>query len=618
MTDHPDASRLFGTLEPPSERRLLKAGRLSAILEDGNLRTISLDGVEAIRAVNFLARDSSWGTYRAKITNFNLYEDGDGFEVSYDGLCDGEGRFAYTMTITGSASGRIEMKTEGEALTDFPTNRLGFVVLHPAEAGGMPLTVRHTDGRVEKTAFPELISPDQPVFDIAELTHAPAPGLTCSVTMDGDAFEMEDQRNWSDASFKTYIRPLAKPRPYLMPKGAKDAQRVEVVISGAAKAGASSTGGARIAIGNAIGRMPRIAYFVDETRDIAAAVKAAPALPKASDLVVRFDIARGDGPPLLKEAADLAKALGAALSVEAVFDTTDPEQEAKAVVEAIRASGVSVEALLMAMRREFKSQPSNTVPPGERTRDGILAAVRAMGWKKPLGDGSPSHFTEFNRNRPGGTEDFVFFGPSAVVHSADDVSVMETLGAYPSILASAHAIAPEKPLWLGPCTLGMRHNPYGAAVADNPRKERVPMARNDPRHGALFGAAFMAGVAAQAVRGDVERLILAAPVGAFGLVEADGAARPVLAIFAAMAEATSHEALEVETGSPSVLALAYRAGGTVHMIVANITSEPVAVTLPAGATKVGLVGVEGAREGDARADAPLELGAYRTALVTVG
>ena len=32
---------------------------------------------------------------------------------------------------------------------------------------------------------------------------------------------MEDQRNWSDASYKTYVRPLAPPWPYTLPKGEK-------------------------------------------------------------------------------------------------------------------------------------------------------------------------------------------------------------------------------------------------------------------------------------------------------------------------------------------------------------------------------------------------------------
>ncbi len=30
---------------------------------------------------------------------------------------------------------------------------------------------------------------------------------------------MEDHRNWSDASFKTYVRPLALPWPYTLQRG---------------------------------------------------------------------------------------------------------------------------------------------------------------------------------------------------------------------------------------------------------------------------------------------------------------------------------------------------------------------------------------------------------------
>ena len=52
--------------------------------------------------------------------------------------------------------------------------------------------------------------------------------------MKGDAFEMEDQRNWADASFKTYVRPLPKPRPYVIAEGAVDASVSPVTIKASA------------------------------------------------------------------------------------------------------------------------------------------------------------------------------------------------------------------------------------------------------------------------------------------------------------------------------------------------------------------------------------------------
>ena len=49
------------------------------------------------------------------------------------------------------------------------------------------------------------------------ITHSVRPGVRAECRMEGDTFEMEDQRNWSDASYKTYVRPLALPWPYMLP-----------------------------------------------------------------------------------------------------------------------------------------------------------------------------------------------------------------------------------------------------------------------------------------------------------------------------------------------------------------------------------------------------------------
>ena len=43
-----------------------QSGRLTAEFINGNLRGISYDGIEALRAVSFLVRDKDWGTYGAE------------------------------------------------------------------------------------------------------------------------------------------------------------------------------------------------------------------------------------------------------------------------------------------------------------------------------------------------------------------------------------------------------------------------------------------------------------------------------------------------------------------------------------------------------------------------
>ena len=210
---------LYGTEEAAATARHLAAGPVTAELENGALRHVKYQGIEVLRGIAFLVRNVNWGTYNPDITDLQVEEAGGGFRVTYRSRCaDDSQAFAYAATVTGAADGALSFEVEGAPEQDFSTNRLGFVVLHPlVGVAGEKLTVIHTDGTEEQTTFPYLISPSQPVFDIRVLSHPVCPGVTATCTMEGDAYEMEDQRNWTDASFKTYVRPLSKPYPYTLP-----------------------------------------------------------------------------------------------------------------------------------------------------------------------------------------------------------------------------------------------------------------------------------------------------------------------------------------------------------------------------------------------------------------
>ncbi len=51
-------------------------------------------------------------------------------------------------------------------------------------------------------------------------------GVATTATFDGEVFEMEDQRNWTDASYKTYSTPLERPFPVVIADGAVIEQSV--------------------------------------------------------------------------------------------------------------------------------------------------------------------------------------------------------------------------------------------------------------------------------------------------------------------------------------------------------------------------------------------------------
>jgi hypothetical protein len=130
-----------------------------------------------------------------------------------------------------------------------------------------------------------------------------------------------------------------------------------------------------------------------------------------------------------------------------------------------------------------------------------------------------TYFTELNRKRPPvDLLDFVSHCTCPIVHAADDLSVMQTLEAMPSITRSARAIVgKDKPYWIGPSTIGMRQNPYGSRVMDNPENRRIAMTDHDPRQTSLFAAAWMIGYAAATAEAHLQALTVGALTGPLGL-----------------------------------------------------------------------------------------------------
>ncbi len=61
--------------------------------------------------------------------------------------------------------------------------------------------------------FPEEISPHQPFRDIRAMHWKITDSMEAHLYFEGDVFETEDQRNWTDASYKTYSTPLDQPYP---------------------------------------------------------------------------------------------------------------------------------------------------------------------------------------------------------------------------------------------------------------------------------------------------------------------------------------------------------------------------------------------------------------------
>ncbi|MBZ9935601.1 hypothetical protein LB518_04815 [Mesorhizobium sp. BR1-1-16] len=608
MTSAPSlAVRLFGTEEPVVAPRILVAGALSAELDTGNLRHIRFGGVEIIRAISFIVRDRNWGTYNPVIENLQVDERADGFTVSYEARAgDDRQAFRYSARIEADADGRLDFSATGLAETDFLTNRTGFVVLHPiVGVSGRPVTIEHVDGTIEHSHFPDVIDPVQPMMALRALTHEAAPGLVVTCRMEGDTYEMEDQRNWTDASYKTYVRPLALPWPYTVAKDERLEQAVRLRVASDAPMRVSGKASTRIVLGPPGRSVPRLGLGLDPS-EIADTLANASLLSSvgASVLIGYYDPQKGHDRSTLEGIAAAARALGAEAWLEAVIVSVDGfAEEVAALGRTVAALGSPFSTVLVSPAPDLKcTLPGSVWPPAPEPR-ALFEAARTAFPGARLGGGMFSLFTEMNRKRPPvDLLDLVSFTTTAMLHAGDDVSIVEGLESLPAIALSAATIAGDRPFAVGPSAIGMRMNPYGDAPFANPNNIRQAMNFNDPRHRGLLGAAWALGFFARFAAGGAETVTLGGTTGAFGLVSAAsdwpkpwfdeaGGVFPMFHVLSGLAQLSGRPMLAVEA-SPFIEAIAAETENGTELWLANRTGTPQDVTLPGAPRDVFVLDAE--------------------------
>ena len=588
------AVKLFGTELQEAKGRALHAGPISAVLDNGALRYIRLGEVEVLRAIAFLVRDENWGTYTPEIRNQKIRQTPQGFTVTYDARCGEPGRaLAYHAEISAKAEGTLSFTATATPESDFQTNRTGFIVLHPLKGvAGAPVEIEHVDGKRRKDKFPARINPVQPFLNVRAMRHEVSPGVSATVRMEGDAFETEDHRNWTDASFKTYVRPLALPWPYTLPTGEAFTQSVTLTFSGKLPRPKTSRTArpAIVSLGRTAGGLPDIAIAVSAA-EAENALEQADLLKHAvpSRLLCEIDAAASDLTDLARTYRKLSEATGVPVSLEIVIPgRTDPSVELEPVVRALDGSGLEPVAVAVSPAIDLKAilpgSAGGDAPPLEK----IYSAARTAFPGAAIGGGMFSFFTELNRKRPPAELlDFVTHTTCPIVHAADDVSVMETLEALPAVVQSTRALIGRKKAYhIGPSTIPARLNPYGASTASNPGDLRVCLADNDPRHRGLFGAAWTLGYVAALAYAGVEQVSAGAATGPRGTIYQRGrhkqpyfdslngaAIYPLYHVLASLASARGSKLREASTDAAGVAALAYGKGKHQVLWLANLTGD---------------------------------------------
>lgn len=441
---------------PP--RRYLCAGPLSAVYEAGDLRYIRFGKREVIRRVYVAVRDHNWGTIAPKIRDEHITQTDDSFAISYAMTHQqNEIDFVWRGTISGTADGTIRFRMDGEARSAFQTNRVGFCVLHPADCAGAHALVEHTDGAQDKTAFPQLIAPQHteggrihPVYPFAEmqaLAHEVEPGVWCQIRFAGDIFELEDQRNWIDGSFKTYCRPLRLPFPYKIEAEQHVWQTVGITINnnlGAQNAKRKTQNAEQAQHGSSFPTSSFILHPSSSsplpTIGLGAASHAEPLSTREIERlrVMRLAHLRVDVPlfeasalPRLQLASDEAQAVGVPLEI-ALFLSDDADAELKRLRAYLDEAALPVARWLV-----FHHDETTTSTDWVRRVRAVLGDYAPTA---PFASGTNAYFTELNRERPDTAAlDMLTYSVNPQVHAFDNASLVECAATISMTVVSAQS-----------------------------------------------------------------------------------------------------------------------------------------------------------------------------------
>ncbi|MDQ7879169.1 hypothetical protein Q9R08_14360 [Microbacterium sp. QXD-8] len=588
-----------------------QSGAWSLELRDDEFADIAYDGHVVLRSVRAVVRDRNWDTaglvvdrVAASDLALTLHVHSAGLGADLSGIVRAEVR----------GPGRLRVLTDLESRTEFATNRTGLVVLHPPALAGAAVRVRHSDGTVVHSQFPERISPHQPALDIAGLSWSRG-GLEVDVRFTGDVFEMEDQRNWTDASYKTYSRPLALPFPYTLAAGERVVQTIDIAVSGTPTT-ADPDPVARIRLEEGP-PLPAIGVSASTAPDPAPADRwPADGGAWPATVLVELDLAtrnwraaldraagrdRAESSPGSPGESDRDEAAPRPLDVRFVLDESDPASIDEAV-HALR--GLPV-ARVTAFRPTGPARHVSDLDAIARLRHALTEA----GLDIAVVGGVRSHFTELNREHhrlPRGLAGIVF-SSTPLFHSLSTAQLVESLPMQRIVATQGVRIAAGIPVHIGPISLRPHFNDVATTPPPMPEHDDLRdgygsalLDAVDPRQSAPQLAAWtIASAAALAVPG-VATLAYFEEWGPRGVRTADGTPLPALAAVSALAAMAGAPGLRGDSPDGLVWALGARtadggsdsgAGARDTVLLANLDdrARQVEVTLPGGETRTAEV-----------------------------
>lgn len=527
-------------------------------LRGDELADVHFQGQLILRSLRCVLRDEDWNTAPLILGRM---------DVSHDRLLLGISSNSYGLRFSGS----IVFEAKGNAATysisllahsEARVNRLGIVILHSPDLAGSQAQITRADGAVEASEFPVLISPSQPMMGITKLDWESG-DAQIQLALIGDIFEMEDQRNWTDASYKTYSRPLALPFPYLVGVGQAISQSLEI----------------RVKINS-----PTIQAHQAEVLELTQLITAPDIQLGASTAPGKFSGSNTPEFPVLVEldlnssnweaALERAAADELPMDVRLVADAHFGSEVLKSALELI-AKWKPLRIAVFDKKEHFSNQITHEL---------IMELLRSTGFDFKVIAGARSHFTELNRN-----QDFcrdgisgICFSSTPLFHSLDAAQLVESVAIQRLTALNALRIADGLPVHVGPVTLRPRFNNVSTHTPVGPTAKDLSLgygaefsqATDQRQFSSGLAAWTLASYAAFAVEG-VASISWFEQWGPRGVMDSEGLEYPVLEILRILEGLSGSQILTSSNPNKLIWAVAVKTPLGWDLLASNIGAEPV-------------------------------------------
>lgn len=589
----------YGRDEPPIEPIPLRAGPVTANLVGRDLRNLRFGGIELAQRIYIAVRDRNWGTVPGEMTDLEVDQGPDRFAVRFSvNHRQHDVDFSWQGEILGSPDGTISYAMDATAGAEMTFKLIGLNLHHGmTEYRGRPYHGQTPDGPISGT-FPTDVEPqlvadetEVPIFPaVSSLTAQLAEDVSVRFDFEGDTFEFEDQRNWTDASFKSQSYPPRRGGFLTARPADKVWQKVTVTPIGTAPTVVANDDAIHITLGGPIGKLPTLGLgMASHGRALSAG---------EADLLraLRLDHLRTDlrlsDPGFrdeLRRAVSDAGELGCSLEL-AIHVTDDAEAQLTQL-----AGNLPRDARIARVLVFHENEPAT-----DATWVGL--ARRYLGALAPdalFAGGTNANFCELNRFRPdGGPEDGIVYAITPQIHAFDELSLAENLAAQPETVRTARTFGNGRPVVVSPITLKPRFN--SVATSDEPALAPGELpAQVDPRQLSLFAAAWTLGSIARLAESGVAALTYYETTGWRGVIQGDqpspvperfpaqpGMVFPLYHVLADLAEWKDGQVLSSSSSDPlAITSLALATAGRRHLLVANLTPNEQTVTVdtfPAG------------------------------------